>query len=60
MLNFQKLKTTKCYGVTALWRCADLSFFNIIVFFLNRQVSNPIKKGTGGSTFVVHPPHVVT
>jgi len=23
MLNFQKLKTTKCYGVTALWRCAD-------------------------------------
>ena len=23
MLNFQLLKTTKCYGVTALWRCAE-------------------------------------
>ena len=24
MLISQHLKTTKCYGVTALWRCADL------------------------------------
>jgi len=24
MLISQHLKTTNCYGVTALWRCADL------------------------------------
>ena len=40
MLNFQQLKTTKCYGVTALWRCADLlktltPFLIWLTLFLN-------------------------
>jgi hypothetical protein len=40
MLNFQQLKTTKCYGVTALRRCADLlktltQFLIWLSFFLN-------------------------
>ena len=38
MLNFQQLKTTKCYGVTVLRRCADMSFPDYILIYNQMKI----------------------